>query len=348
MPVRPLGWLLVVAALTATACGAVVEPESFTLPTSTTVAAVESGASSVEAPEVSPSSSTTISDEFYPQPPPEYVPELLISTDRAVLSAGPAGVRALTAGFSGLDTSRAVDDLLNGLVIQRRDAVGEVVWLQAGDSEPQTVVGSGATLLDVGFRDGSPIAIVVVGGGVIEQIRLVDQDRNELVTLGEEESVISLSAAGGVQALVTADAECGALRFYAFDSEITFAGLPELACEVPRRPGFGAVALSPDGGAVAYTVVTYRDDGLEVGTELFVQELGADSPFFSRKIGEDGDRITGLSFDGDRVAYLRRSADALTVSILNLLEGAPEQPVELVDVTSVESVAFARLPVTTG
>jgi hypothetical protein len=117
---------------------------------------------------------------------------------------------------------------------------------------------------------------------------------------------------------------------------------------VPRRPAYGAVALSPDGATVVYTVVSYRDDAIEVATELVAQDLSTGEVFFQRKIGEDGDSITALSFDGQRAVFLRQSVAQTSVTVLPLVADAIETPIDVAGASVVNSVAFTRLSVVNG
>jgi hypothetical protein len=124
-------------------------------------------------------------------------------------------------------------------------------------------------------------------------------------------------------------------------------GLP--SCPVPRRPAFGSVALSPDGGVVVYTNVSYREDGIEVATELVARELVTGSEYFRLEIGGDGDQIVSMSFDGERVAYLRRSVDGTSsVAVVDLAAAGAAQPVDLAEGSPSGSVSFARLPLAQG
>jgi hypothetical protein len=121
----------------------------------------------------------------------------------------------------------------------------------------------------------------------------------------------------------------------------TYALSPLLAILI----GFGAVALSPDGDAVAYTLVSYRSDTTEAGTDLVVRELIVASDFLNLRIGEAGDSITSLAFDGERAGYLRTSAGAQSVTLLDLVDRS-ELPVDLIQAGDISSLSFARMPVT--
>jgi hypothetical protein len=332
-------------------CGEIVEPEPFTIATSTTVVA-ESGASSVEAPAAPLSPNPPVTSDFVPSPPADYRAELLVSTRQGVLAADSTGVvRPLAEPFAGISTTRAVDDLLGGLVFE--DApTGEVVWLSATGDQRTLVDGEETRLLDVGYVEGSPYAFVLVGDAQVDQIRLVDQQRIPLVALDEGREVLALSTSGPLHVLAVADEECGDLRFYSADgSSVDLEAPSVVSCPVPRRPTYGAVALSPDGGAMAYTRVTYRDDGLETQTVLVARELSTGIDYYRTTIGAEGDRISSLSFDGERVAFLRHGADGTaSVAVIDLRGGVGEVIIDLQNATAtlVDSISFARLPLAQG
>lgn len=338
--------LLVVLAVVGVGCGEIVEPEAFSL---TTVAPVaDSGASSVAAPIPGEPVTTGLVADFFPVRDDDYVPEVLISTSQSVLSVGPTGVQPLVGSFAGLNTTRAFDDLLGGLVVQRGIEDGEVIWLPAQGEEPAVLDESGARLLDVGYSDGSPIAVVALEDR-LEQIRLVDAERFPLPVLEDGEEVLALSSSGGLHALAVANVRCGEVRFFnAAGDLIDLNGPGEPDCPVPRRPAYGAVGLSPDGSSLAYTVVSYRNDGTEAGTQLVVRDLESGSVFFRTLIGDDGDRITAVTYDGDRVAYLLVSSDQTSVLVQDLRGDKTVSPVDLSGVSLVDSVSFARLPLADG
>lgn len=346
--------LMAAASVVAAACGEVVEPEGFS--TSTVVAAIGdgTGASSVELPPLGeePPPVTLVAPNFVPQRQVGYIPDVLISTDTQILIAGEAGdAQPLGGAYADIPSLRAVDDLLGGLVFQRPGEAGEVLWL-SGEGAAAQVVADTVDLLDVGYS-GAGFAVVQTDRQ-LEQIRLVDAERTVLHLLADDEEVLALSASGGLHALAIADDQCGELRFFDLEgAPIELRGPGEALCPVPRRPYFGSVALSPDGGAMAYTIVSYRGDGLESGTELVVRELASGRAYFRRKIGEDGDRITDLTFDGDRVAYVKAPTDAATngavVTVLELATGAQERTIEFDEsVNRINSISFARLPLAEG
>lgn len=363
---------VVVALAAVSACGEIVEPEGFSAvsTTSTPIGGAADGPLSVDESGATASSSPVTTD-FVPVREPDYVPEVLISADNGVLAWGPDALRQLDGSLAGVATDRVVDDLAGGLVLQRAaeepededddeatatdetesftevaDVDGEVLWYPAEGGAPTTIDDSGARLLDVGYVSGSPSAVVLVGQNRIDRIRLVDNQRTPMIVFEDGQEVLDLSASGSFHALVLGNERCGDLRFYQADgTRVFFSGPGEPDCIVPRRPAYGAVALSPDGGAVVYTEVTYREDGIEVATELVARDLTSDSEYYRRRIGEDGDRIVALTFDGQRVAFLRQSADGPAVVVLGVNDGE-ETSVDLPPTPTIESVSFARLRLT--
>ena len=244
-----------------------------------------------------------------------------------------------------------MDDLGGGVVAQ--DVSGPVIYWQV-QRQPEILDEEGARLLDVGYWNGSPRAFVEVGNGRVDWIQLVseqpgtDRERQTHLQLPEGDTIVDFSASRDLQALIVQDGQCGELRIYGQNGQVLDRVIPEASqCTFPSRPAFGAVALSPDGGAVAYTIVTYNSDGTEAGTEVEARELGAAFGYRNRRIGESLDAVTSLSFDGDRVAYLKQSLNGPTVTLLNLTAERQEVPVDLLDTAEVFSVSFARMPVGT-
>ncbi|MGF1599466.1 MAG: hypothetical protein ACFCVK_21560 [Acidimicrobiales bacterium] len=333
--------------LTATSCGEIPEPQGFTVATSTaevaTLADADTDGAVADAAAGTESPTTT---DFVPRPPVGYVPQVVITGGGEVLVAQPdtGELTVLNGALGEMAVVRAIDDLLGGLVVQGAEPSGPVVWIaQGGESQ---VVDTEARLLDVGYVDGSPTAVVLVDQSTVERIRLVDEERTPLVTLAEGEEVVDLAASGGLHAVTLANDRCGDLRFYGPAGErVELAGPGEPDCIVPRRPAYGAVALSPDGAMVAYTVVSYRDDGIEVATEVVTRDLATGAEGFRRKIGEDGDGIVALGFDGQRLAYVRHSGQTSTVTVLDTGGAGQELPIDVAGLSPVDSVSFARNPV---
>ena len=341
----PLGPVLVAAALLAAACGELEAPAAYSPTTSSTVPVEPEQEDEVDT--APPTQSVQLADEFFPGPDPSYVPSLLVSGDQPVFAVDGLESIPLGGALDGLEATRVHDDLVGGVVVQAPD--GSIEYRQA-QGQNEALPASGTTLLDVGFWEGSPRAFVKSAPGRVDWIQLVTDDsgvheRRTHFELDEGEEVVAFSASGDIQAVVVQDAGCGEMRFYGSDGELLALRGPEPPpCTFPGRPSFGAVALSPDGGAVAYTIVTYRDDGTEQVTELTARELLADAPpFFQRRIGEDLDVISSLTYDGARVAYVRSSGGGQSVGLLDLTTES-ELAVDLLAVDQVFSVAFTRVP----
>lgn len=334
------------------ACGELTVPEAYAPTTSSTVAPgpeQETASQVQERPDPQ-----ELVEEFVPTADPDYVPTLLVSSDRYVFAVDGVESTPLAGSVADVRSVRTVDDLFGGLVIEELD--GTIVYHPA-QGEPEILDDSGSSLLDVGFWDGSPRAFVQAAPGRVDWIRLVSEspgaghERQIHIELAEGEEVVSFSASRDLQAVVVQDDGCGELRFYGSDGEpLAIQGPAPPECTFPGRPGFGTVALSPDGEAVAYTLVSYRGDGTESATELLARELfGQSAEFFpGRRIGEDLDAIESLSFDGERVGFLRSSEGAETVTLLDLtVRSSEELSVDLLASTDVHSVAFTRLPLAT-
>ncbi|MEM9653652.1 MAG: hypothetical protein AAGA65_16285 [Actinomycetota bacterium] len=362
MPARPpsrLLWLVPAAAMLAAACGELTPPEAYSPTTSTTLvdgAEPQIDSQVEEAPDV-----VERVDEFVPPPPPDYVPTLLVSGANYLLGAREvagetegtiaSASAALIGELGTLATQRAVDDLGGGLVVQEND--GAIVYRPAaGEPEVLLEAGTGARLLDVGYWDGSPRAFIEVATGTVDRIQLVSEPGSELqqqmhFELEDDQQIVSFSASRDLQAVIIQDGQCGQLWF--FNAQGSRLGLPQPEapeCVFPGRPTFGAVALSPDGGAIAYTIVTYRGDGSEAATALFAREIfPEDRLFANRKIDEVGDAITALAFDGERAAYVRVAGEQQFVTVLDLTVENSEVAVDLLDVGAVRSVSFARNPI---
>jgi len=334
------GAALVALILALSACGEIPEPEGFSIVTGSTVGGPDEQ-SATEGIQGQVELGATATTSFVPRAPDDYVPEVLVASFSRLLVAGLDTTRILDVESGGV---RAVDDLLGGIVMQQRPPGNEVFWLPAQGSDPQLVGRGDVQLLDVGYVGGSPFAVVLGEAGRIERIRLVDHARTPMVTLAEDESLVGLSASGGLHALIVANERCGDFRFFSAEGrEIDLNGPGEPDCIVPRLPAYGAVALSPDAGAVLYTVLSYREDGIESATELVARELSTGIEYFRRKIGEDGDQVLALSFDGQRATYLRQSGLERSVTVLDMSGEGSEVSVAVGE-ADVESVSFARLP----
>lgn len=348
------------ASLLAAACGDLVAPEAYAPPTSTSI--VDGDEPQIDSQIELAEGVTSRVEEFVPPPPAGYVPTLLVSGSSFILAAEQlapsedgAATQLISTPLAGdladLSTVRAVDDLGGGLVIE--ESTGAIVYRPA-QGEPETLLDGGGALLDVGYWDGSPRAFVEAAPGQVDWIQLLSEPGAELerqthIQLAEDEQIVAFAASRDIQAVIIQDDQCGQLRFYGSDGqELDLPGPEAPPCVFPGRPTFGTVALSPGGDAVAYTEVTYRGDGTEAGTSLIGQELAVGGvEFANRKIGEDLDTVTSLSFDGQRAAYLKLSGGVETVTVLDLTVERSEAPVDLQGIGGVTAVSFARNPITT-
>lgn len=286
--------------------------------------------------------------DFVPRRTDNSVAELLIASNRGVLVGYGPQVEPVGGSLQDVPVSHVVDDLISGLVVQEIGVDGPVKWVSGVEAESNVISEGGAELLDVGYVNGASFA-VLYSDSLVELVRLVDGVRTPLVELGAGEELVDASVSGGTIALALANAKCGDLHFYGVDgAQVQVNGPGEPDCIVPHRPTYGAIAMSPDGGSLAYTMVSYRDDLIEVATEVVVRDLSSGEEWFRRKIGEDFDRIMALSFDGERVTYLRESTDASSVTVLELTGRRDETQIDLPDGADVMSVSFARLAVFTN
>lgn len=306
---------------------------------------------------------------FSPPRPDGYVPSLaIVGEDSTVIvddasadfTAGtdPDAEDVPVAQTLSLDQDvvpvRIVDDFFGGLVIEdvRPDDEGveqlTITWLRPADPVG-TVVATGVGLLDVGFIDSTleAHALVSVGGVAVERIKLVDGERAPFASLIDGQTLVDLSASEGLHAVIVADAGCGDLLFWNSSGEVVDVGGPATPpCAVDRRPSYGAVDLSPDAALVAYTVLTYRSDGVVATTDVVVRELGSGAVVFTSPIGAVGQEVTALSFDGARLAFIRQDSEVNEVVVLSTDGESPETIVP-VDLVAVEAV-FARQPLVVG
>ena len=230
------------------------------------------------------------------------------------------------------------DDLFGGLVLQA--VSGEVMWFPGTGAEARIVSVEGE-FLEVGYSGGTPEALTVQAGQVI-RTRLIDNDATQFTLIDNGEEVIDLSSSGGIVAVVKSDQECGSVAFLAGDgAPLSLDPITESGCALNSRPTVGAVALSPDGEAVAFTLIEYRDDGVELVTNLTAIELTSGAEILSTEIGGSGDVVSSLAFDGSTAVVLRRS------SALSEVVVADADSIEVVDIGADQApraVTFARLP----
>lgn len=358
--------LLLVAALALAACGSIPEPEGFA-PTTATVgdgadpaganAAAPPGgqATALGAPAGPAAVDPAAAAGFAPSVPEGYVAQAIVATDQGVLAGDTAALLALPPPLATYRAARVVDDLLGGVVAQAADPSpdtrGDIVWLPAERAQPTVVDGTGSTLLDTGYAEGTPWAVVSRSSGEVVRIRLADLTSTPLLTLDHDEQLLSLSAAGAVHAVAVSDADCGQIRFHGADGALVDLPAPAAPiCEVPRRPTFGAVALSADGRQLAYTMIIYRDDGIEATTEVLVRDLATGTDLVRRTVGQEGERITSLAYDNRRVVYLRQPRDGgpPTPELMDLAGEGRTSVLPLPSAAVVSSVSFARQSLTGG
>lgn len=332
--------------LGAAACGEIPDPDLGAVPTTAvaTGSAQEGGD-----PEGAPSSveQEPVPVQLTPPRPEGYEPTLVLSTAEGVLVGEPNAVAVLAAPLDTLVASRAADDFFGGLVVQVESR--DVLWFPAEGGEGELINVAGGELLDVGFRDGTPEAILTGEGNAIDRVQLVTRERLELTVLPEDRRLIDLSAGAGLFAFVFADENCGGVVFLnSAGVEVDLAGPEDGLCPVPRRPAFGEISLSPDGDAYVYTEIEYRSDGVEASTRLVGREFSTGAELFTIRIGEAGERVRSLTYDGRRVAFLRSSLDVGAVDVLVAIDTSdPELAVPVTD-TPASGVTFARLPLTVG
>jgi hypothetical protein len=330
----------------------------------------EIGEPDIGSPPVTASTAETVPDEgdpsegasgiaspqLAPARPEGYLPSLVVASDHGVVLVAegespqllslviePATDEAEAVQIPGSPTL-AIDDFFRGLVVEFD--TGDVHWFQAEGGAARRINSNGGRLLDVGFFNGTTEAILAVGLQ-IDRIRLADTQRFPLFGLNPNQLVLDFSAGGGLYVSAIADDECGSLLFMNAIGEEVLVSLPPAGpCEIVRRPKFGSVALSSDGGAVAYTIVAYRADGVEAQTSLVVVDLSSGGVVLSTPVGSSGDRISGLSFDGQRVAMIRESGNA-EVELL-VATDAEVLEVDLVLAAIPATATWARLPVAVG
>ncbi len=371
--------LLVFALLLPTACGSLGEPYLGSFPTSSTPEEQDNSlATGIDDGQGSTNDSTV---QALPPRPSDYVPAIVVVTDSGIavadgsLGAGidrfeaarllvlqpepdttePSDGVTTTATTIPLQTDdqtddttvgrlesdfiHANDDLFGGLVVQTID--GDVLWFPGTGGEFRRVSVDGAELMDIGYSLGTPEALTQRAGQIF-RTRLVDNEASVFAALEPGEELLDISSAGGVVAVAVSDPQCGSVSFYSGEGmELAIDPFDTLSCEQPGRPTVGGVAMSPDGEAVAYTVISYREDGVELATELKAVELTSGAEILSVPIGDSGDVIESIAFDGVTAVLLRRSSATSEIVVADALSA------EILDVSAIgtpRAISFARLP----
>lgn len=294
--------------------------------------------------------------DFAPARPEGYSPSLVVGTplglfvyDKDLAAADVdlnVSVSPLLAPVDEVSAAKIVDDFFGGLLLQTTD--GRIEWFGAQGGEPIVLSETGSELLDVGFLDatGAIHALLGVDGTQIDTVRLDGGERESFVTLPDGMTLVDLSASNGLHAVVVADENCGDLLFFdATGTEVELGGPSSPVCVVARRSAYGAVALSPDRSTVAYTQLTYRSDGIVAETRLIARQLGNESDLFNIVIGGAAEQIQSLSFDGQRVTFVRSGPEIATVE---MLDPSSEEPALVLDLDSPQAVTFARQRLVVG
>lgn len=338
-----------VVGLLAAACGEVEEPY---LGAEITVDSAVAGAEPVERIESDPADIQQLSEPSSVLPPrdPGYVPVLVVGSAAGIGAGDAASVDPLEPPLGQLGIRATSDDLFGGLVVETMQE--SVLWFAAEGAEADVIRETGARLLDVGYLGNTAEALVLSEERLIERIRLVDLQTEPIVVLADSDQLLSFSAAGGLYALALGDAQCGRLLFLnSAGDPVNIGGPAMLDCPVPQRPTFTLLDLSPDGDAMAYTEVTYRSDGVEASTQLVGVELSSSVELFRIPIGDIGDRVSSITFDGRRVAFVRTPLEGGEPEVVMVDAFDEGQLFETVATPGVEepvTVSFARLPLKVG
>lgn len=295
--------------------------------------------------------------DFAPPRPDGYIPSVVVSTEEGLFVwDNEADIIPLTPPAGTLAASRLVDDFFGGLVVQvdgplladaeddEARAASQIWWYGAQGGEPFVLDDVGGTLLDVGFLDstGAIHAFVSVDGMSVDAINLdgASFERIPFIALREGQSLLDLSASNGLHAAVIGDENCGDLLFYNFLGEqVDLGGPGRPACVAARRPTYGEVALNPDRSSVVFTQLTYRADGVVASTRVIARDLRSEAEPFSLLVGAAGERIHSLSFDGQRLAYIRSGPEGSTAEVMNPFGS---EPAEILDVADPIFITFAR------
>lgn len=235
--------------------------------------------------------------------------------------------------------SIAIDDLFGGIVAQT--TTGEIVWYPGTGGGPRSVEIEEDRLIEVGYTAGTPEAITERAGR-LRRTRLVDNESLAFAELDAGAELLDLSSAGSVVAVATTDTQCGSVRFYSGEGdELAIDPFEDLVCDRSARPTIGSVGMSPDGEALAYTIVTYREDGVELSTTLRAVELTSGAEIITAEVGGSGEVVSSVAFDGVTAVMVRRSSARSEVVMIDA-QGTEIVPIEQIPVP--RTVTFARLP----
>lgn len=290
----------------------------------------------------------TLIRDFAPHRPEGYVPSVVVGTeDGLVVRDEGAEAVSLVPPAGSMIATKLVDDFFGGLVVQQ--GTDPIHWLGALGDEAITLDEVGGTLQDVGFLDatGAVHALISVEGTRVDTVSLSpNRERAEFLSLAEGQTLLDLSASNGLHAVALADENCGDLLFFNSSGvEVDLGGPGRPPCVVARRPVYGAVALSPDRSTVVYTEQAYRGDGVLAMTRIIALDLVSDTELFSLAVGEAGETISSLSFDGQRLVYVRKGPEGSTVEVLDPSSGEPAQ---VLDLANPLAVTFARQRLVVG
>ncbi len=336
-----------VLGLFVSACAAIGEPELGADPgLSVTTAQGQVSEEGEEQPDGA--EATPAIRDFAPPRPEGYVPSVVIgASSGVVVHDEESGIVGLADPVGSIAVNKLVDDYFGGLVIQQ--GAGQIQWLGAQGDEAIILDDAGGVLLDVGFLDatGAVHALIAVEGTRVDTVSLSPNlERAEFLTLDEGQTLLDLAASNGLHAVVVADESCGDLLFFnSAGSKADLGGPGRPACVVARRPAYGAVALSPDRSKVIYTELTYRSDGVVALTRIIARDLASEAELFNLQVGEAGEQISNLSFDGQRLAYIRKGPDGSRVEILDPSSG---EPASVLGVNDPLALTFARQRLVVG
>jgi hypothetical protein len=97
-----------------------------------------------------------------------------------------------------------------------------------------------------------------------------------------------------------------------------------------------------------YTEISYRSDGVEESTVLVGREFSSRAELFRTQIGQPGERVSSVAFDGRRVVLLRTSLDGDESDGLVVIDITDTERAVAVTNAVPSAVTFARLPLTVG